>query len=156
MELIIFLLAIIILLTILIARPFFNGAYRVPEIKSTPNQQSDSLQILHLDNHFLSWKFDPHEEKILENLLNNRNDGISVSQLNQLLNLKGKSAENQRQRRHLVIKELNTKLFVLLNIRECIVRVPEAYDSRKKQYLLLTDAEVYLKINSLLSKARLN
>lgn len=136
METILMLLTTIIILSLLIARPFMKGAYRAQLSSSMAhlireNRESSNQRILPR-----CWKFDPHEEKILLHLLTHVETGISVAELNQLLKVEGKSAENQRQRRHLVIKELNTKLFVLFNIRECIVRIPEAFDSRKKQYII--------------------
>lgn len=143
MEVILSILMIIILLTLLIARPFLKGAYKTPTFNSVMESRADNSRNFNQYRVSKSWKFDPHEEKILEQLLVNWEGGISVAQLNELLNVRGKSAENQRQRRHLVIKELNTKLFVLFNIRECIVRIPEAFDSRKKQYVILISEEVY-------------
>lgn len=151
METILLLLATIVLLSLLIARPFVKGAYRIPVTNTVLNVRLDNYQGMERNKIAKSWKFDPHEEKILEQLLVNYEKGISVNQLNELLNLKGKSAENQRQRRHLVIKELNTKLFVLFNVRECIVRIPEAFDSRKKQYVILINEEIYQEISSFLA-----
>ena len=151
MESNVLLLVTIILLSLLAARPFIKGAYRVPAGNRISESRVDTWQKSQQNSLPKSWKFDPHEEKILEQLLANWEQGISVSQLNDLLNLKGKSAENQRQRRHLVIKELNTKLFVLFNIRECIVRIPLAFDSRKKQYIMLINEEVYEKLSHFIS-----
>lgn len=152
METMVLLLATIILLSLLIARPFVKGAYRIPVSNTVLGSQQETYQGTERDRICKSWKFDPHEVKILEQLLINYEKGISVNQLNELLNLKGKSAENQRQRRHLVIKELNTKLFVLFNIRECIVRIPELFDSRKKQYVMLINDDIHQSISDFLAQ----
>ncbi len=152
METMVLLLATIILLSLLIARPFVKGAYRIPVSNTVLGSQQETYQGTERNRICKSWKFDPHEEKILEQLLINYEKGISVNQLNELLNLKGKSAENQRQRRHLVIKELNTKLFVLFNIRECIVRIPELFDSRKKQYVMLINDDIHQSISDFLAQ----
>ena len=152
METILLLLVTIVLLSLLIARPFMKGAYRIPVINTVIGSQQESFHSSEKNKIAKSWKFDPHEEKILEQLLVNYEKGISVNQLNELLNLKGKSAENQRQRRHLVIKELNTKLYVLFNVRECIVRIPEAFDSRKKQYVMLINDDILQSISDFLAQ----
>ena len=151
MEIILSLLATLILLTLLVARPFLKGAYRVHALNSVSQSRQDNSRNFQPYRLSRSWKFDPHEEKILQQLLANWETGISVEELNDLLNVRGKSAENQRQRRHLVMKELNTKLFVLFNIRECIVRIPEAFDSRKKQYVILINEEVFKELSHFLS-----
>lgn len=152
METMVLLLATIILLSLLIARPFVKGAYKIPVSNTVLGSQQETYQGTERNRICKSWKFDPHEEKILEQLLINYEKGISVNQLNELLNLKGKSAENQRQRRHLVIKELNTKLFVLFNVRECIVRIPELFDSRKKQYVMLINDDIHQSISDFLAQ----
>lgn len=143
MEVILSILATIILLTLLIARPFVKGAYKTSSFNAVMESRADNSRNFNQYRVSKSWKFDPHEEKILEQLLVNWEGGISVPELNKLLNVGSKSAENQRQRRHLVIKELNTKLFVLFNIRECIIRIPETLDSRKMRYVILISKEVY-------------
>ncbi|MCX6194261.1 MAG: hypothetical protein NTX34_07245 [Cytophagales bacterium] len=60
----------------------------------------------------------------------------SVSDINELLNLNKLSKENQRQRRHIIFKELNLKLFLVLGVRESIVRVSSEMDKRIKYYTL--------------------
>lgn len=150
METVLMLLATIIILLLLVAIPFMKGAYRAQLSSSMShliheNRESSNQRVLPS-----CWKFDPHEEKILLHLLTHVETGISVAELNQLLKVEGKSAENQRQRRHLVIKELNTKLFVLFNIRECIVRVPEEFDSRKKQYVIIVSSEISNELSAFL------
>lgn len=151
MDVILLLLATTILLVFLISRPFLKGAYKVPAVRGVIQYRLDNSYNIQQYRISKSWKFDPHEEKLLLQLLSNRYDGISVAQLNDLLNVQDKSAENQRQRRHLVIKELNTKLFVLFNIRECIIRIPDAFDLRKKQYIILLSEEVYTELSRFLA-----
>jgi len=56
--------------------------------------------------------------------------------LNSITNLTNLSAENQRQRRHLFLKELNIKLFLIFGIRESIVRLDSLEDKRVKNYVL--------------------
>lgn len=150
----ILLLTIIILLSLLVARPFMKGAFR-------PLLLAGSLENFTSQSHAQTpkmvpscWKFDPLEEKILLMLMQKNRQGISVSDLNKLLNVEGKTAENQRQRRHLVVKELNTKLFVLFNIRECIARIPDPLDSRKKQYVIQVSREIGTELSLHLSHAR--
>ena len=142
METIFALLATLSVLLLLVARPFIKGAYSAKFSTESSRYVTERAARNSLPAKTKNWKFDPHEEKLLHQLLSNPAGGISVKELNAILNLEGKSAENQRQRRHLVIKELNTKLFVLFNVRECIVRIPESFDSRKKQYVILITEEI--------------
>lgn len=80
---------------------------------------------------------DPHEFKILSSLITEvKSEGLSVSDINELLNLNKLSKENQRQRRHIIFKELNLKLFLVLGVRESIVRVSSEMDKRIKYYTL--------------------
>jgi hypothetical protein len=151
METILALLATIAILLLLIAKPFIQGAYSTKLPEKTSEYVSNGWIARKAPGITKNWKFDPHEEKILHQLLSNPQLGISVKDLNSLLNLGGKSAENQRQRRHLVIKELNTKLFVLFNVRECVVRIPESFDSRKKQYIILITDEIYQELSTYLN-----
>lgn len=58
------------------------------------------------------------------------------------MNIEGKTAVNQRQRRHIVLKELNTKLYVLYNIREFIVRIRDPLNSRKNQKVIQGSREI--------------
>lgn len=136
-------------LLLLVARPFIKGVYSAKFSTESSRYVAERSAYQSMPSKTKNWKFDPHEEKLLHQLLANPAGGISVKELNSILNLEGKSAENQRQRRHLVIKELNTKLFVLFNVRECIVRIPESFDSRKKQYVILIHDEVIKELNNL-------
>jgi DNA-binding transcriptional MerR regulator len=82
--------------------------------------------------------FDELEVRLLKAIINQEEIGLDIISLNSLLNLKKLSEENQRQRRHLFIKELNLKLFLLFGIREGINRVEFDTDKRKKLYVLDT------------------
>jgi hypothetical protein len=79
--------------------------------------------------------FDPHEIKLINAvILNAYSEGISITELNDILNLSKLSSENQRLRRHIILKELNLKLFLLTGIRESISRIPSHTDKRLKFY----------------------
>jgi hypothetical protein len=80
--------------------------------------------------------FDELEVRLLKAIINPAENGIDIPNLNSLLNLKKLSEENQRQRRHLFLKELNLKLFLLFGIREGITRVEFDSDKRMKRYIL--------------------
>lgn len=80
---------------------------------------------------------DPHELKLLTALMEQPDStGLTVADVNQLLHLSKLSKENQRQRRHIIFKELNLKLFLVSGIRESIVRVSSEIDKRVKYYTL--------------------
>jgi hypothetical protein len=79
--------------------------------------------------------FDPYEEKLLKAIFKIDSDlGLDINSVNEILNLNKFSKENQRQRRHITIKELNLKLFILTGQRESIIRVSSIYDKRIKYY----------------------
>ncbi len=61
-------------------------------------------------------------------------DSIGVDALNKTLRIEKLSKENQRQRRHLFVKELNIKLSLSSKLRESIIRVPSELDARAKFY----------------------
>lgn len=82
---------------------------------------------------------DPYESKIIVALLNDSNASIDVRELNEILNLTKLSKENQRQRRHIVLKELNLKLFLILGTRETITRISSESDRRVKYYTLIPE-----------------
>ena len=82
---------------------------------------------------------DPYESKIIIALLNDSNASIDVRELNEILNLTKLSKENQRQRRHIVLKELNLKLFLILGTRETITRISSESDRRVKYYTLIPE-----------------
>lgn len=80
--------------------------------------------------------FDEIEIRLLNTLISQEENGLDIAQLNALLNLKKLSDENQRQRRHIILKEINLKLFLLFGIREGIIRFEFDLDKRKKRYVL--------------------
>ena len=91
---------------------------------------------------------DPHELKLLNALISS-SSGIAVKEINDLLRLSKLSKENQRQRRHIIFKELNLKLYLVSGIRESIVRVSSEMDKRVKYYTFdqeTLDVEVIKKI----------
>lgn len=78
---------------------------------------------------------DPHEAKLLKTIIESPNNtGIDVKTINELLHLTKLSKENQRQRRHIVLKELNLKLYLITGDRETIKRIPSEADKRVKYY----------------------
>lgn len=84
---------------------------------------------------------DPFESKLLKSLLECPNEkGLSVKEINTILNLNKLSKENQRQRRHLVIKEINLKLYLLTGVREAIIRISSETDRRVKYYNFIPEA----------------
>ncbi len=82
---------------------------------------------------------DPYETKLLSALLNDSNGSLDVKKINEILNLTKLSKENQRQRRHIILKELNLKLFLISGIRETVTRVASESDKRVKYYTLLPE-----------------
>jgi len=80
--------------------------------------------------------FDELEVRLLKTITSQEEIGLDIARLNILLNLNKLSEENQRQRRHLFLKELNLKLFLLFGIREGITRVEFDTDKRMKRYVL--------------------
>ena len=96
---------------------------------------------------------DPHETKLIKALttISNR-ERLTVEDINLLLNLKKLSKENQRQRRHIIIKELNLKLFLMTGVRESIIRVASHSDKRVKSYTLVPEILKNNKIKEVKSK----
>jgi hypothetical protein len=80
--------------------------------------------------------FDELEVRLLKTITSQEEIGLDIARLNILLNINKLSEENQRQRRHLFLKELNLKLFLLFGIREGIIRVEFDTDKRMKRYVL--------------------
>jgi hypothetical protein len=79
---------------------------------------------------------DELEKRFLSVLIENENLRIDVSDLNRILRLEKMTRENQRQRRHIFLKELNIKLSLHLQIRESIQRTSSELDGRVKLYTL--------------------
>ena len=80
--------------------------------------------------------FDDLEIRLLQAIIQQDNEGLGIAHLNTLLNLTKLSEENQRQRRHLFLKELNLKLYLIYGIREGITRIESVSDKRIKMYVL--------------------
>ena len=102
----------------------YNPTYHQEHIP----QNQDKLDMNHC--------FDTLEIRFLHKLLQQDESGVNVKTLNAITNLTHLSDENQRQRRHLFLKELNLKLFLIFGIRESIVRLDSLVDKRVKNYIL--------------------
>ncbi len=117
-------------------------SYRV-DYKNFKNQYK---KITNTDQYVL----DPHEAKILRAILESpNNSGIDVNKINELLHLTKLSKENQRQRRHIVIKELNLKLYLISGVRETITRIPSEADKRVKYYSFVSETPEFDTIKQL-------
>jgi hypothetical protein len=89
--------------------------------------------------------FDPIETKILIELIDKSpSGGISINELNIFLNLNNLSSENQRQRRHIILKELNLKLYLITGLREVIKRKSFQIDKRIKYYIIEDEFDILL------------
>ena len=86
------------------------------------------------------FNLDPLETKFLYHLTLAAESGISVFEINKLFHLNKLSIVNQRVRRHIIIKEMNLKLFMITDNRECIIRVASEDDKRVKFYYLIKEA----------------
>jgi hypothetical protein len=97
---------------------------------------------------------DPLEEKLLFAIILPKNrKGLSVDQFNELLNLTDLTTSNQRQRRHIIVKELNLKLYLITGLRESIIRSSIDTDKRVKYYTLeFQNVEKIKKIADILLK----
>lgn len=80
--------------------------------------------------------FDDLEIRLLQAIIQQDINGLGVAHLNTLMNLTKLSEENQRQRRHLFLKELNLKLYLIYGVREGITRIESVSDKRIKMYVL--------------------
>jgi hypothetical protein len=87
-----------------------------------------------------SFNLDPLETRFLSQLFVAAESGISILEINKMFHLFKLSDVNQRVRRHIIVKEINLKLFMITDIRECIVRVASEDDKRKKYYYLIKEA----------------
>jgi DNA-binding transcriptional MerR regulator len=112
---------------------FLKTFTKFPNIKLIDNNSSVS-QSLAVDKS--NRYFDELEIRLLKTIISQGENGLDIAQLNTLLNLKKLSDENKRQRRHIILKELNLKLFLLFGIREGIIRIEIDLDKRRKSYVL--------------------
>ena len=80
--------------------------------------------------------FDDLEIRLLKSIVDQEEAALGITHLNSILNLAKLSEENQRQRRHLFLKELNLKLFLIFSVREGVSRIESDSDKRIKMYVL--------------------
>ena len=119
-------------------------AGRGTRVTSLPDNQfyvQEQTSNLNLNKQDMNHCFDILEVRFLHKLLKLEGNEVDVKTLNSITNLNQLSAENQRQRRHLFLKELNLKLFLIFGIRESIVRLDSMEDKRVKNYVL--SEEIY-------------
>lgn len=83
--------------------------------------------------------FDTLEIRFLKRILTSESRLLSVVEANEILRIERLSKENQRQRRHLFLKDLNMKLKMIYKIPECIERQSTELDRRSKYYCLHKD-----------------
>ena len=107
-------------------------------VRESPNNPPYFQEHRHqnIDKADINHCFDTLEKRFLNKLLQQEELGVNVKTLNSIANLTQLSDENQRQRRHLFLKELNLKLFLIFGIRESIVRLDSSVDKRVKNYIL--------------------
>ena len=79
---------------------------------------------------------DTLEIRFVKRILNQEDKLLSVNEANEILRIERLSKENQRQRRHIFLKELNLKLKMIYQIPECIERKSTDLDRRSKFYCL--------------------
>jgi hypothetical protein len=83
--------------------------------------------------------FDTLEIRFLKRILTSESRLLSVVEANEILRIERLSKENQRQRRHLFLKDLNMKLKMIYKVPECIERQSTELDRRSKYYCLHKD-----------------
>ncbi len=88
------------------------------------------------ENHALKPYFDTLEYRFLIRLIETEENGLYVKEANEILRIEKLSKENQRQRRHLFLKDLNVKLKMIFNVNECIERQSSEMDRRSKYYCI--------------------
>ena len=86
--------------------------------------------------------FDTLEGRFLQKLIDSDKGQISMAEINTLLRIEKLSKENQRQRRHLFLKDLNVKLKMIFGISECIERHSADEDRRTKYYRMNKNVDV--------------
>lgn len=102
---------------------------------------SELISSINTSKNGLTVYFDVIELRFLIKLIEDDNQYLTVNETNEILRIEKLSKENQRQRRHLFLKELNMKLKMIFNINECIERESTEYDRRAKSYTLSTDVD---------------
>ncbi len=108
------------------------------EVKKSPRSLDDKLKpVRHIDElSGFSIYFDILEVRFIKRLIDNENSVLTVFETNEILRIEKLSKENQRQRRHLFLKELNMKLKMIFKINDCIERQSTEFDRRSKLYSL--------------------
>ncbi len=101
----------------------------------------------------ISIYFDVLEVRFIKRLLESENDELSVGETNEILRIEKLSKENQRQRRHLFLKELNMKLKMIFKVNECIERQSTEFDRRSKMYSLNSQVNTKLLIELIENKS---
>ncbi len=101
----------------------------------------------------ISIYFDVLEVRFIKRLLESENDELSVGVTNEILRIEKLSKENQRQRRHLFLKELNMKLKMIFKVNECIERQSTELDRRSKMYSLNSQVNTKLLIELIENKS---
>jgi hypothetical protein len=122
--------------------PYISGFRKISP--QTPTQQhyiEEFRSTVKLDKQDMNHCFDILEVRFLHKLLEQDGNEVDVKILNSIINLTNLSAENQRQRRHLFLKELNLKLFLIYGIRESIIRLDSLEDKRVKNYVLCEEID---------------
>jgi hypothetical protein len=100
------------------------------------DQPNEMHYIVPYNSHGLKPYFDTIEIRFLKRILQNDEKQLSVIEANEILRIEKLSKENQRQRRHLFLKDLNVKLKMIFKIPECIERISTEADRRSKYYCL--------------------
>jgi DNA-binding response OmpR family regulator len=85
------------------------------------------------------------EIKLLKRLLEEQNRPVSTQELNKLLDCDTKSQESQRRIRFMMIKQINEKIELHLDIHDCIERIPSEEDKRLTNYRLKQGTEKKIK-----------
>ncbi|MEY4987433.1 MAG: hypothetical protein RL567_1212 [Bacteroidota bacterium] len=105
----------------------------VDPMPAMPNRETGQISF---EQYGLSIHFDTLEIRFLTRITDSESKALSVSETNEILRIEKLSKENQRQRRHLFLKDLNVKLKMIFNVNESIERQSTEYDRRSKYYSL--------------------
>jgi hypothetical protein len=108
--------------------PSRKNKYLNSFFNTSPTEENSS------NNLTISPYFDTLELRFLNRMLQNEEKVLSVLETNEILRIERLAKENQRQRRHIFLKDLNVKLKMIYNTPECIVRISTDNDRRSKFY----------------------
>ncbi len=110
------------------------------DASASPSNELPDSNLADTNNHEkptnISVYFDILEIRFIKRLLENEHIILTVAETNEILRIEKLSKENQRQRRHLFLKDLNMKLKMIFNINECVERESTEFDRRAKIYCL--------------------